>query len=245
MNVHALHLEELKQQLNTDLDKGLSTDEANKRLSKFGPNQLPEKKPPSSWDILKDQFKSPLVYILLFAELISIFLQHWGDALVISFALILNTILGYIQEKKAIDILTKLKKLVHFEAKVIREGKERLIPAEEIVPGDILILDPGDKIVADARLIKEDDLEIIEASLTGESIPSIKNVGILPTDTTVADRENMAYSGRFSWSGAGVYYSLAATDFTLERGGVGYIAGKQMTWAGSQSTGALSGCAYK
>ncbi|OQX51028.1 hypothetical protein B5M47_02290 [candidate division CPR3 bacterium 4484_211] len=203
MHDHALSISEIQKELKVNPKQGLFQEEAQARLKKFGLNQLPEEKLPTSLEIFISQFKSPLVYILLFAALISIVLQHWGDTLVIAFALFLNTILGFIQEKKALNILSKLKKLVHFRAKLIRDSRETAVPAEEVVPGDLLILEAGDRVVADARLIKENDLEVIEAALTGESAPSEKNTGCLPTDTPVADRENMVFAGTVVSKGRG------------------------------------------
>ncbi|MBU0708183.1 HAD-IC family P-type ATPase [Patescibacteria group bacterium] len=201
--IHSLEIEKIKQQLQTDPDAGLTELEAKDALQRYGPNALPEKKPPSSLRILIIQFRSPLVYVLLFALMVSVALAHWEDALVVSGSLVLNTILGFIQEKKAINILEKLKELVHHQAKVIRDGQEKLIAAEELVPGDILVLDAGDKVSADARIIKENDLETVEAALTGESVPSEKNVCVLPEGTAVADQVNMLFMGTVVSKGKG------------------------------------------
>ncbi|MBU1110479.1 cation-translocating P-type ATPase [Patescibacteria group bacterium] len=203
MVFHDISLNKLEVDLKADFRSGLSEAEARKRLQELGSNQLPEKKPPTSWQILIEQFKSPLVYILLFAFLISLLLAHWEDALVISGALLLNTVLGYFQEKKALNILEELKKMVHPTAKVLREGHIKEIDASQVVSGDIILLASGDKIPADARLFEENDLEIIEAALTGESVPSAKNINILSTDTPTADRENMVFMGTVVGRGKG------------------------------------------
>jgi Ca2+-transporting ATPase len=157
--------------------KGLSETEVKKRLGKFGKNELPEKPPPSELSILIDQFKSPLVYILLVAGVITLALQEFSDAGVIFFAVLLNTVLGFIQESRASHALEALKKLIHPEAAVIRDGEIIKIDASEIVPGDIAILHQGEKIPADGKLVEANKFYANEAILTGESVPVEKKVG--------------------------------------------------------------------
>ncbi len=155
-------------------EKGLSSVEAKKRLAKYGPNVLPERPPPSDLKILISQIKNPLVYILVAAAIVTFFLGDIPDTAIIAFAVFINTILSFIQERKASRALYALKKLIHPKAKVIRDGKEVEIDAEEIVPGDVVVLNQGNKVPADGELIEANRLFLEEAILTGESIPVSK-----------------------------------------------------------------------
>ncbi|QQS39222.1 HAD-IC family P-type ATPase [Candidatus Woesebacteria bacterium] len=156
--------------------KGLSLHEAKTLLGKFGPNKLPEKKPPSSFAILASQFKSPLVYVLLAAGLVTTLLREFSDSLVILFVVTINTALGFLQEKKASDALTALKALVHPSALVVRDGKKQSIAGELIVPGDIVFVAQGNKVPADGKIVSANRLLVEEAILTGESMPVDKGV---------------------------------------------------------------------
>nr|AQS29757.1 hypothetical protein [uncultured bacterium] len=174
---------------------GLIAEEVKKRLKKFGYNKLPEEKKASGLVILLNQFKSPLVYVLLGAAIISFFLQDLTDTAIILVAVFINTILGFYQENKANRAITYLRKLIDLKAKVLRNNNEIEISAKELVPGDIIFLEAGDKIPADARLIRVDNFQVVEAALTGESVPSDKNLKGMDRGTPLADRENMVYSG--------------------------------------------------
>ncbi len=174
---------------------GLTNTEVKSKLKKFGSNKLPEEKKLSSLVILLNQFKSPLVYVLIGAAAISLFLQDFIDMAVILMAVFLNTILGFYQENKANKAITYLRKLVDFKVRVLRDSNEIEINAKDLVPGDIIFLAAGDKIPADARLISINNFQVVESALTGESVPSEKNLKILEKGTTLADRENMVYSG--------------------------------------------------
>ena len=156
---------------------GLTSKEAKRRLERFGPNKLPEKPPPSDFYIFASQLKSPLVYVLVVAGAITLFLRESSDAVIIFFAVFINTILGFLQERKAGRALYALKELVHPKARVIRDGKLRQINLEAIVPGDVVVLYQGDKIPADGKLIEASRLSVSEAILTGESVPVKKNSG--------------------------------------------------------------------
>lgn len=154
--------------------KGLTSKEATKRLQKYGPNILPEKPPPSALLIFISQLKNPLVYVLVAAGVITFFLNHRSDTAIIFFAVFLNTILGFFQERRASKALYALKKLIHPEAQVIRNGHLEKIAASEIVPDDVVVLNQGDKIPADGRLIEVNKLFVSEAILTGESVSVAK-----------------------------------------------------------------------
>ncbi len=202
MNFHSKKIETCLRELKTSVN-GLTQAEADKRVKKHGANKLAEEKPLSKLIILISQFKSPLIYILLIAGFIALILQDYIDASVIFGAVLLNTIIGYFQENKANQALTKLKQLVEHKALVLRDGHEIEIDSSLITIGDIIILQAGNRIPADARLIETVNLEISEASLTGESIPSGKNINKIAPGAVLADRENMVYAGTTAVRGTG------------------------------------------
>jgi Ca2+-transporting ATPase len=152
-------------------------EEAKKRLEIYGSNTLPEKPLPSSLMVFLSQFKNPLVYVLLAAGIVTFFLGDFSDTVIILFVVLINSILGFAQEKRASSALKSLKELVHPTTEVIRGGKKIGISVSEVVPGDIVDLDQGNKISADGKLIKANRLLVEEAILTGESIPVNKSVG--------------------------------------------------------------------
>jgi Ca2+-transporting ATPase len=191
---HHLSVDQTAKKLQTSKN-GLTEKDAQERLTKYGLNQLPSKKKISALELLLNQFKSPLVYVLLGASALSCLLKEFNDALIISLALIINALVGFIQESKAEKTFLRLQSLVHYSAKVIRQGKTKIIPSNSLVPGDIIILEAGDLVPADARLKDTYDLQAQEAPLTGESEASRKNNKILPLSTNLADRENMVYFG--------------------------------------------------
>jgi len=156
-------------------EKGLTSAEARALFDKHGPNKLPEKPPPSSILILISQFKSPLVYILLAAGIVTALLGEIPDTIIITAAVLINTILGFVQEKKASRALSALKQLVHPEAEAVRDGEPKKIPIEEVVPGDLLVLSQGYKVPADGKVVASSRLAVNEAILTGESATINKN----------------------------------------------------------------------
>ncbi|MFZ5424231.1 MAG: cation-translocating P-type ATPase [Patescibacteria group bacterium] len=169
----------------TDL-KGLSTQEAQKRLKEYGPNLLPENPPPSGLVIFLSQLKSPLVYILIVAAVITWWLGDHEDTYIILIAVLLNTVLGFYQEKRAGEALEALKRMLHPQANVIRNGEQVTIPVGEIVPGDLVVINQGDKISADGELVEANRLYLTEAILTGESVPVTKEMGDIVYMGTVA-----------------------------------------------------------
>ncbi|MBC7074245.1 HAD-IC family P-type ATPase, partial [Candidatus Parcubacteria bacterium] len=201
---HSLSIEKILEIQKTDLDWGLTEIEVNSRQKKFGKNDLPEKKQATKLAIFFSQFKNPLILILVFAGLVlAFFLRELIDALAIFIVVFTNAFVGFFQEYKATKIFEKLKKVLEIEARVIREGKEKIINAKELVPGDIVILSAGQKVPADGRIFFAQDLKIEEAILTGEFLPSTKDEKALPPDTPLADRENMAYFGTLVIEGKG------------------------------------------
>lgn len=201
-NWHSMSVEDIFRHLKTN-KHGLSEEEAESRLRKFGLNKLPEEESVSKLMILFEQFKSPLIYILVIAGLITLALQDWTDSVVIFAAVFLNALIGYFQENKTSNILSKLKTVVRDKAIVIRGGQEREIAQSRIAIGDIIILRPGDKIPADSRIIENYSLKINESTLTGEWLASNKSVDILPEGIGLADKKNMVYMGTIIESGKG------------------------------------------
>lgn len=200
---HNLSIEEAVKLLRTEIKKGLTQKEVEIRQKEFGKNKLPEEKPISGVKIFIEQFRSPLVYILLLAGFLTLVLKEFSDAIVIFGAVFLNSIFGFFQENKASKTLHALKKIVKDEAQVQREGHFKIIDAIDLVPGDILILNPGDKVFADGRLIDSRDLKINEMVLSGEWQSSEKSAQILAKNTPLADRDNMVYMGTIVEDGKG------------------------------------------
>ncbi|MGQ9848793.1 MAG: cation-translocating P-type ATPase [Aggregatilineaceae bacterium] len=193
---HALPAEEVLSLLNTDRIRGLTKSEAEARLALIGPNALREQPRPTFWHRLLAQFQSFVIYILIFAALLSAALGDWIEAAAILAIVILNATLGVIQEGKAEEALAALRKLTSPDATVIRDGVQEIIPASQIVPGDIVILEAGNYIPADVRLIEAINLKVDEASLTGESVPVDKRADlIVAPDAIPGDRRNMGYMG--------------------------------------------------
>ncbi|NTU46507.1 HAD-IC family P-type ATPase [Candidatus Roizmanbacteria bacterium] len=177
-------------------ESGLSIAEVKKRLAHYGKNALPEKKTEGILSIFLHQFQSPLVYILLIASGIIFLMKEYVDGSIILFVLIFNAIVGTIQEGRAENTLQALKKYAETMAKVRRNGKEYIVPDYDIVPGDIILLQEGDKISADARILVTNSLRVDESTLTGESLPIHKSDDtILEHIDTIADQKNMVFKG--------------------------------------------------
>lgn len=176
-------------------ETGLSSGEAENRLEKYGKNELKEEEKTSMVKLFLSQFKSFLILILIAAALVSAFLGELIDAFVILFTVFLAGVLGFVQEYRAEESIKLLKSLTSPEALVVRDGKEVKVPSSVLVPGDILVLQAGDRIPADARLLEAQSLKIDESSLTGESVPVEKNTKVFPPETPQPDRKNMAYTG--------------------------------------------------
>ncbi|MCD6429322.1 cation-translocating P-type ATPase [bacterium] len=184
-------------------EKGLTKNEAEKRLEEFGYNELQKEKKLTALTIFLSQFKNALILLLIFAGLLSLFLGERIESIAIFGIVFLNAILGFIQEYKAEKAIEALEKISAPTAKVLRDGKEQKIPAREVVPGDIILLEAGDIVPADSRLLEVTSLQIDEASLTGESVPSKKVTEPFKLGTSVADQENMAFMGTVVTYGKG------------------------------------------
>lgn len=199
-NWHALSIETILRELKASKN-GLSEKEAKERLHRFGLNKLPEEEPVSKLKIFFEQLKSPLIYILVIAGFVTLVLQDWTDSVVIFAAVFLNSIIGYFQENKTSRILLKLRKVIHDKAVVIRQGQEKQISQSQIAVGDIIVLQAGDKIPADARLIENLSLKVNESSLTGEWLAVDKSLKKLSKGIVLAERRNMLYMGTVIESG--------------------------------------------
>jgi len=201
---HHLPQEEVLDLLESDPKKGLDRFDLEERQKKFGPNALTERQGHGPLLRFLLQFNQALVYILLVAIVIKLLLGAWVDASVIFGVVLLNSIIGFVQEGKALSALQALSRALTTETTVLRAGEKQRIDAEELVPGDIVLLASGDKVPADLRLLQSRNLQIDESALTGESLPVEKFSGVLDHDTTLAERSNMAYSSTLVTYGTGV-----------------------------------------
>lgn len=196
--------------LSTNSETGLSEGVAAQRLAEFGPNELRSAPPIPLWRRILDQFKDPLVLLLLFAIVISTL--AWAlegasglpiDSIVILAVLVLNAVIGLVQEGKANDAVAALQKMTKATAQVIRGGTRLELPSEDLVPGDIILLGEGDQVPADARLLQADSLRVVEASLTGESAPVSKGTSPVAADAQIGDRTDMVFRGTAVAQGSG------------------------------------------
>ena len=194
MDWHELDLKEVLKELKTS-EKGLDELEAKNRYKKYGPNTIKRIKKKSKILLFLSQFNSLLVFVLIAAALISFSIGHVIDASVIMFIVIINAIIGFIQEYKAEEIIEKLKRSLDYDVTVLRDGKHRSISSKSLVPGDIIILNEGDKVLADCRIIQNNNLRVNEAVLTGESFPVEKSLKTLSKNIVLAERVNMLYAG--------------------------------------------------
>jgi magnesium-transporting ATPase (P-type) len=198
---HALAADDVVRRLNTDPEKGLDADEISRRLAQYGANRLPEAARRGPFLRLLMQFHNVLVYVLLAAGFIKLMTGLWLDAAIILGVVLINGLLGFIQEGKAEKALDSIRNMLSAEARTVRGGETRLIPSEELVPGDIVLLESGDKVPADLRLTDVKNLRTEEAALTGESVPTDKGTDPVSAKATVGDRDNMAFSGTLVVSG--------------------------------------------
>lgn len=199
---------------------GLSIEEAEQRLQRYGPNALPKKTPPGVLQIFASQFKSPLIYVLVAAALVSLVIKEFSDAIFISAVLFLNAVIGTIQEYSAQRSADALQKMMMTQARVLREGEAYEINSEEIVPGDVVMLESGERVPADMRILESHNLEIDESLLSGESIAVIKDAAAgLEADTVLGDRINMAFAGSLVNRGR-AHCVVVATGLATELGAI-------------------------
>ncbi len=187
--------EEVVKAFDVDADKGLSSEEAKKRLEQYGRNEIPKTAGRTWWQRLLAQFNNVLIYVLIAAAVITALMNHWVDTWVILAVVIINALIGFIQEGKAERALESIQQMLSLEAVVIRDGKKQTIDAEELAPGDIVILKSGDKIPADIRLFKSKDFRVEESPLTGESTSVEKDTEAVEKESIIGDQTSMAFSG--------------------------------------------------
>ncbi len=189
--------------MRTDASQGLCADEATRRLAQVGPNALPETRRRSLGKVFVQQFASPLIYLLFVAAGIALAVGKASDAGVILVVVVVNALIGLIQEGRAERSMESLRRLAQLRVRVIRDGVEQQIEAQDLVSGDVLLLAAGDAVAADARLIETAALEAAEAALTGESLPVTKHGEVLASEAVLGDRRNMVYSATHIVAGRG------------------------------------------
>ncbi len=221
---HSASAEEVLAALGSDAARGLTQAEARERLARFGPNALTAEKPTPAWRKFLAQFQDVLVVLLLIATAVSAALWLLErdaalpyEAIAIFAVVLLNAIMGYVQQARAEKAVAALKQMSAAQAKVIRDGERRSVAAAELVPGDIIVVEEGDTIPADARVLRSTALHAAEAALTGESLPVAKDPEPLPADTVLGDRHNMVFSGTAATYGRGLAV-VTATGMQTQMG---------------------------
>ena len=216
---HAQSGDEVLQALSSR-SSGLTDDEVSARLQQYGPNKLPQAPQPGTFTRFIKQFANLLVIVLIVAGVLTALLQHWIDTFVIFGVVIVNAIIGVIQEGKAEKAMDSIRNMLALKAAVIRNGKRRTLEGDNLVPGDIVLLEAGDKVPADLRLLRSHGLAIQESLLTGESLPVEKHTKAVSEDAGLGDRECLAFSGTSVTAGQGMGVVIA-TGATTEIGRIG------------------------
>ena len=211
---HSLPIQNVLTEIKTDPAAGLSSNEVENRRSEFGFNRLTPKRGTPIWLRFLLQFHQPLIYILLAATVVTLILKEWIDASVIFGVVIINAIIGFIQEAKALKALEALSRSMTAYATVVRIGKEEKVSSVDLVPGDVVIVSSGDKVPADIRLFQSRDLSVNESALTGESVPAEKRIEELDGNTALADRNNMIYASTLVTYGQARGVVVATGDAT-------------------------------
>ena len=215
MNWHSLPVDEVVARVTSDPRHGLTEEEASRRLAEHGPNEIRSDEGPGTVSLLVRQVKSALVWLLLVAAVISgVFLDEWIDAGVIGAIVVLNTLLGFFQEARAERALARLRAMAAPEAVVARQGRQVSVATREVVPGDLLVLEAGVLVAADARLVQSIHLEVDEASLTGESLPAAKQVEPVDEGGSLGDRRSMVFAGTTIAAGRGTAMVVATGSGT-------------------------------
>src|ERR1700752_4833427 len=211
---HTVAADEVIHRLDSNLQAGLSAASVQKRLESYGANRLPEGSKQGPFARFLLPFNNILVYVLLGAGFVKLMIGLWLDASIILGVVVLNTLLGFFQEGKAEKALDSIRNMLSAEARTVRDGETRLVPSEDLVPGDIVLLESGDKIPADLRLVDVKNLRTEEAALTAEPVPIDKTPEPVAERATVGDREGMAFSGTLVASGRGTGIVVATGDNT-------------------------------
>jgi Ca2+-transporting ATPase len=194
-NTHSIKAENIAKLLDTNLQTGLKESSINERITKYGLNSYAPQKPKSIWLILFEQFKSPIILLLVAAAAFSFFFEDWLEGFSIIAVIFITAVLGFFMELQARNSMKALKEMDISVSKVWRDNALKEIPSERIVPGDVLVLEAGDMVLADARLMEVNQFEIDESALTGESLPVEKNIEIIENDVSLADKINLIFKG--------------------------------------------------
>ncbi len=215
MEWYRLSTEEVVEKLKTDIDAGLTPEEAKLRQVKWGKNAFSKVPQTSGWQLLFNQTKSPLAYILIIAGFITLYLREYPDTIVIFLVVAINIAIGFFQENRSSQAFAKLKSSIQFKTTLLRARERQMVPVEEVVVGDVIVLQPGDAIPADARIIHQKDLHTNEASLTGEWVSVPKSAGIIDKERLrITDQANMAFMGSLVSSGSALAVVVATGDAT-------------------------------
>lgn len=212
---YQLSVSEIRQKYQVNsIDEGLDEEQVRKLLEKYGYNQLTANKT-SKWRILLRQFHNTIIYILMFSAFLTLLMGHYSDAIIIGIVVVVNALIGYFQEANASDALERIKEMLSAEATVYRNGVRQDIPAENLVPGDVVFLEAGDNVPADIRIIEADNLRIQESALTGETDSVEKAVDFVADESTpLAERVNMAFASTSVTSGSGKGIVVATGKYT-------------------------------
>ncbi len=192
---HSLDAATAASRLGVSPERGLDSSEAARRTARLGPNALIEPPRPVMWRSFVRQFRSPLIGILFAAAVLAVALGEFGDATVIIGVVVVNAVIGTLQEGRAERSMAALRKLAELQVRVLRDGVESILAARDLVPGDVVLLAAGDAVAADARLLEATRFQVAEAALTGESVPVSKSTPALPEATALPERDCMVYSG--------------------------------------------------
>ncbi len=210
---YALEVDEVFSKVESSIE-GLSTEEAKRRMEQYGANRLRQVRRRSSWSLLLAQFRNVLIYVLLGAAVVTVLIGHFVDAAVIFGVVILNAVIGFFQEGKAEKALDAIRDLLTPQATVLRDGKQMTIGSEQLVPGDVVLIQSGDKVPADIRLFEAKNLQIDESSLTGESVPVEKSRPKVRKNAPLGDRRSVAFSGSLVTTGQGRGVVVGTGDHT-------------------------------
>ncbi|MFW7414163.1 cation-translocating P-type ATPase [Demequina sp. SO4-18] len=227
---HARDADSVLESWHSDATAGLDADEARGRLEEYGPNRLPEASRRGPLTRAIAQFNNPLILVLIVAGVVTLLLQHYLDSAVIFGVVVINAIIGFIQEGKAENALEAVRAMLASHATVLRDGRRQQIEAAEVVPGDVVLLESGDRVPADLRLLRVHNLRIEESALTGESVPVEKSVDAATEGASVGDRTCIAYSGTLVVYGQarGV---VVATGAGTEMGQIGALVSEAASLA--------------
>jgi magnesium-transporting ATPase (P-type) len=216
---HALDAAQVLDELEADHD-GLTSDAAARRLGRYGRNELPEEAPTPAWRRFLRQFANVLIYVLLAAAAVTAAFGDWLETGVILAVVLINAIIGHVQEGRAEAALASLKSMLALEAVVVRDGRRSTVPAEELVPGDVVMIEAGDRVPADLRVLEAHNLRVEEAALTGESVPVGKGPKAVDEDAALGDRSSLLFASTNVTSGAGRGV-VVATASSTEVGRIG------------------------